>query len=974
EKKLREIPMLTEDERKKILYSFNQTEANYPRNATLVDLFREQVMKTPDRMAVSFEEKQLTYEELDRKSDAIAAWLHTMGVGKGSLVPMYMERGIEMIVGIYGILKAGAAYVPINTVYPRDRVEYILRDCGGTVLLTGRTELPLQVNIPQLNLVTFEYDRKLTETVTLIVDPEDLAYIIYTSGTTGNPKGVMICHRNVVRLMRNSQFQFDFNEQDVWMMFHSYGFDFSVWEIYGATLFGGKLVVVGEETAKDSHALKALMLKEGVTVLNQVPSSFFNLQRACNGNENFKVRYLIFGGEALHPAKLEPWHSWYPNCKIVNMYGITETTVHVTYREIGEKEIRAGISDIGSAIPTLKVYILQGDTLCGIGVPGELCVSGEGLAHGYLNLPELTCEKFIPNPFGEGRLYRSGDLARWLPDGNLEYLGRIDEQVKIRGFRIELGEIETGIRRSQGVRDCAVVLKKDTMGEAAIYAYIVGEGEIDFGKIRNALRASMPEYMIPAYMMQIPALPTTRNGKLDRKALPDFTGKSSSEYIPARNPREQILCSLFSEILGLERIGVDQSFFELGGHSLRAVELATQIRKEFGVEFALKDVFLYPTVEQIAEYLQEAHTSEEDLPLAQERDYYPVTPAQQGVYFASCADRDGLAYNMPYLFRLPLEVDTEALRAAFVQIVSRHEIFRTRFLLVDGTPVQQILPSVDFSVESIEDLQRGEEEILSEFIKPFDLENAPLLRGKLVRRKDEYLLMLDFHHIVFDGMSSGVFFRELKALYDGSILPQPERQYKDYSSWLKEKDISKARAYWLEQFREELPVMDLTTDLPRLQERTFCGAMIATPIEKALWERLHTLAAREGLTDYTVYLAVTMILLGKYSRQEDVVLGTVSSGREHFSNQKMLGMFVNTLPLWGKPEGSKTFRGFLREIGELIRNAIANQSYSLIQLAEELQCSGDSFFRVMFAMEQGERTALRLNDLECTSVSVTQRT
>ncbi|MEE1055620.1 MAG: amino acid adenylation domain-containing protein, partial [Acutalibacteraceae bacterium] len=489
---------------KEMISIWNETNTDYPEKVVVAELFEEQVSKYPERIAVATSEKQLTYRELNRKANAIATVLRENGVGRDDFVALLTERSVEMLVAIYGVVKAGAAYVPINPDYPEARIDYTLNDCKPKAVITYNADVQtdaLKISLEDESIWSFESD----DNPEIINKPEDLLYVIYTSGTTGKPKGVMVEQRNLVRLLRNDNFQFDFNENDVWMMFHSYCFDFSVWEMYGATLNGGRLEVLNKEEAQDSEATAERIRKSRVTVLNQVPTAFYNLLQSDDGTKMSSVRYLIFGGEALDPKRLENWHKNYINAKIINMYGITETTVHVTYREIGTAEIIRGISDIGRAIPTLQVHIMENNTECGIGVPGELCVTGAGVARGYLNRPELTAEKFVDNPFGEGKMYRSGDLARWLPDGNLEYLGRIDEQVKIRGFRIELGEIESRIKEIEAVKDCAVIARADQNGDKAIYAYYTSNEEINASEIRSSLSQSLPEYMIPSYMMQIEA-------------------------------------------------------------------------------------------------------------------------------------------------------------------------------------------------------------------------------------------------------------------------------------------------------------------------------------------------------------------------------------------------------------------------------------------------------------------------------------
>ncbi|MBE6984231.1 MAG: amino acid adenylation domain-containing protein, partial [Ruminococcaceae bacterium] len=974
QQKLKNVQAITQEERLQILGKFNDSDAHYPKESTLIDLFAQQVAKTPDRIAVTYKNETLTYAQLNEKANQLAHKLRALGVKPNDLIPMYIERCTEMIVGIYGILKAGAAYVPINTTYPEDRVQFILEDCEAKVLLIGNTPLPMQATCPTIDLHRMEQDA-CKENCETVNTSEDIAYVIYTSGTTGKPKGVMIEHRNVVRLFINSRFQFDFDENDVWMMFHSYGFDFSVWEMYGATLFGGRLVIVPEEVAKDNTALRDLIRDEGVTVLNQVPSSFYNLQRCCDGTENFKVRYLIFGGEALYPAKLRNWHSWYRGCKIINMYGITETTVHVTYREIGEKEIEVGISDIGSAIPTLQVYILNDGALCGIGVPGELCVAGAGLARGYLHREALTNEKFIANPFGEGRLYRSGDLAKWLPDGNLEYLGRIDDQVKIRGFRIELGEIDSVLRRVDGVKDCAVIVRKDAAGEHAIYAYIVSDMTIDPAFIRRCMKRSIPDYMIPAYMMQIDTIPVTRNGKLDRKALPEVS--YTQEYTAPINRTQEILCEIFGLILGVEKVGITDSFFELGGHSLRAARLANAIEEAFGCKLQLNDIFEYSTVEQLANFIESKDESCESIPQAKIAEFYPMSAAQKRMYFVCQMQPESITYNIPAAWHLDDRIDAGRLKAALEKMLQRHEILRTEFSLFDGEPIQKVRQTVAPNFEVVRDEETSENELIEQFIQPFDLSKAPLLRMKLIEREEGSLLLFDCHHIISDGVSEELFFSELAALYNGEALPLLQRQYKDYSLWMESRELSEQKAYWVGQFSDEIPVLDLPTDFNRPQEQSFDGALIYETIKPELMQQLKALCKRCGVTEYMAFLALTMVLLSKYSRQEDIVVGSAFSGRTHRDTENMLGMFVNTLALRGSVEGEKTFEEFLQQIKEISLKAYENQEYPFEDLLEAVEVRRDisrnPIFDVMLVVQNQEQASLQLNGATARRLTVEDR-
>jgi amino acid adenylation domain-containing protein len=593
-----DIDFTTMEEKKLILQEFNKCAANYPKKKTVVTIFEEQVEMTPDNIAVVYENESITYGELNNRANAVAEKLREMGVKPCDFVAILAERSIEMIIGIYGIVKSGGAYVPINTEYPMDRIHYIINDCKPMAILAYRAETS-GLDVPVVNLGEDEFVKGKVNNPIPVNRPEDILYVIYTSGTTGNPKGVMIEHRNLVRLLFNSKFQFDFNCYDVWTMFHSFCFDFSVWEMYGATLYGGKLVVVSKETAKNGQQFLELIVKEKVTVLNQVPSSFYNLMSINRWDEKDSIRYLIFGGEALSPKRLKQWKATHPKVKIVNMYGITETTVHVTYKDIGELEIEKGISDIGGAIPTLGVYVMNQMHLCGIGVPGELCVAGEGLARGYLNLPELTKEKFVQNPYGEGRLYRSGDLARWMPDGNIEYLGRIDQQVKIRGFRIELGEIETGLCKHKEIKQVAVVLK-EMDGKKAITAYITARRELSVGELRTFLKDKLPYYMLPAYYVQLDSIPTNHNGKLDKKALPDPVGKmqTGAGYQAPSTKEEETLVEIWEELLQVSQVSLLDNFFDLGGDSLLAV-IACTMAKNNGIDLEVTEMFQGGSIKKI---------------------------------------------------------------------------------------------------------------------------------------------------------------------------------------------------------------------------------------------------------------------------------------------------------------------------------------------------------------------------------------
>lgn len=593
--------------------------AHYPADKTLVDLLEAQVARTPDRVAVVHNSETITYRALNSRANQLAHCLRKRGVTEETLVPLCIERSIDMIVGILGILKAGAAYVPIDPDYPTDRIAYMLADTSARLVVAdaaSAARLPV-AEVP-LDVVCLDRDSLENESVeaaATALTPQNLAYVIYTSGSTGRPKGVLIEHRNVVRLFMTEPALFDFNADDVWTMFHSFCFDFSVWEMYGALFFGGRLVIVPKAATKDTALFGELLISQGVTVLNQTPSAFYVLQEYLLARaKTVPMRYVIFGGEALNPVKLKRWKQTYPTSSVINMYGITETTVHVTYQELTADHCERTSSVIGSPIPTLTTYTLDADLKpVTAGAEGELFVGGAGVARGYLNRPELTAERFLPNPFADdpaARLYRTGDLARQLPDGTLEYLGRIDEQVKIRGFRIELGEIETVLLQFANVRNGVVLAREDASGDKRLVGYVVTDGPLDRAGLTAHLQTQLPEYMVPRLLVSIDAVPLTGNGKVDRKALPDPDASEllTNAYVAPANKTESVLASVWKELLNVRNVGVADNFFELGGNSLLALKLVASLNDQHGYKLPVTKLYQYPTVRGMAAYLDGGKT------------------------------------------------------------------------------------------------------------------------------------------------------------------------------------------------------------------------------------------------------------------------------------------------------------------------------------------------------------------------------
>jgi amino acid adenylation domain-containing protein len=594
------LDYITEESRSAYLSTANKV--NYPTDATIVSLIQEQVAIHGERIAIVHENVQMNYNDLDKISNQFTQFLISeKNVKAHDYVALLLPRGELQIPAIVSVLKTGAAYVPIDPDYPQERIDYTVQDCGANVVIDSAL-------IAEFWVKKDEFDPTLPA---VKIAPNDVAYVIYTSGSTGTPKGVEVEHRNVVRLLKTDAPLFQFNEQDVWTHFHSYCFDFSVWEMYGALVFGGKVVVVPKEVAQDTKQFAQLLQNEGVTVLNQTPSAFYNLLtiKPWETAASTALRYVIFGGEKLLPSKLKTWKEAYPKTQLINMYGITETTVHVTYKEITDNDIECDVSNIGVPIPTLTCMVVDANgKLRAPLIPGELWVGGEGVARGYLNRTELSAEKFIDNPFGEGKVYRSGDKVRMLSNGELEYMGRIDDQVKIRGFRIELGEIENALVSIENIEEAVVTLHENAAGEASLAAYIKGS-ELNVKSLRNQLKSKLPDYMIPGYFIELEILPLTANGKIDKEQLPspeDASLSAGEEYVAASSDVEKQLLSIWSDVLakGEEEISMLSDFFELGGDSLRASRLINKINSTFESGITIKDLFLNSNVADLAKLIE----------------------------------------------------------------------------------------------------------------------------------------------------------------------------------------------------------------------------------------------------------------------------------------------------------------------------------------------------------------------------------
>nr|NIM17869.1 amino acid adenylation domain-containing protein [Candidatus Aminicenantes bacterium]NIM84481.1 amino acid adenylation domain-containing protein [Candidatus Aminicenantes bacterium]NIN24002.1 amino acid adenylation domain-containing protein [Candidatus Aminicenantes bacterium]NIN47716.1 amino acid adenylation domain-containing protein [Candidatus Aminicenantes bacterium]NIN90646.1 amino acid adenylation domain-containing protein [Candidatus Aminicenantes bacterium] len=954
--------ILTPQERQQLLWEWNGKTADYPQDKQIHEIFEHQVSRTPDHIAMEgahelheLPEMSITYSELDRKSNQLAHLLREKGVLADSIVAIMMDRSIDMIIGIIGILKARGAYLPIDPDYPHDRIDYMLKDSNAWVLVSELSEVSKvseETEIVRLSELSEEHPTHLTYPT----HPTHLCYIIYTSGTTGRPKGVMVEHRNVVSLFFNNGFQFDFNSMDVWTMFHSHCFDFSVWEIFGALLYGGKLIVVPKMVAMDTEQYVSMVRQYGVTVLNQTPSAFYRFidVEVNQEKQDLPVRYVIFGGEALSPGKLKEWRERYPQTRLINMFGITETTVHVTYKEITGREIEENLSHIGKPIPTLTSYVMDiHQRLLPVGVYGELYVGGAGVSRGYLNQPQLTAERFPENPHRLGEtLYRSGDLVRLLENGEMVYSGRIDHQVQLRGFRVELEEIRNQLLKIAGIRDAVVVDKEDASGDIYLCAYIAADEAVKPAEARHLLGRVLPDYMIPAYVIKINKIPLTPNGKVDRKALPEPEFKAAEEDLAAPlDVLQQKLVEIWADVLNIEKenIGINTSFFDMGGHSLKATILAARVHKELNVQLPLAQVFTTPTIKELSNYIRrtkrERYISIEP---AEEKEYYPLSSTQKRLYILQQLASDSPYYNMPDVIEPEESIDEEKLEAVFKKMIERHEVLRTSFEMVAEEPVQRVHKEVKFKIEvKVEKEILSSETLIEHFIRPFDLSQAPLLRAKLIKTpRGRPILLIDMHHIITDATSQEILKKGFYALCSGEQLPDLRLQYKDYSEWQysreQEEVVKEQEAYWIKEFSHDLPVLNLPTDYPRPLLQRFEGHWVNFALNTEETRILKTIAQENDGTLYMCLLAVFNVLFSKLSGQEDIILGTPIAARRHADLQYVVGMLLNTLPMRNYPSAHKPFNQFFEEVKKRTLEAYENQEYPFENLVGNLLVDRDT--------------------------------
>ncbi|MGD2085274.1 MAG: amino acid adenylation domain-containing protein [Candidatus Aminicenantes bacterium] len=1041
--KVVDILLLSEEEKKRLIFDFNWTATGYHGNKTIQQLFAEQVEQTPCQIAligqmpkgaapdVSFKQHfnaigddvSLTYKKLNEIADRLAYLLREKGVRPDTIVAIMVGRSVEMIASLLAIIKAGGAYLPIEPGYPGERINYMLTDSSAKILLTTHDLSEKCEKMSNANCQLFMVNEKPLPHRSFNIPPQEpashqhlqlppltsLAYIIYTSGSTGKPKAVMVEHKGVSGLVKETNYM-NWLPGERLLLTGAFVFDITTFEIWGPLLNGLTLVLQEQDRILDVKQLEEILSRNYITILHLIPQLFNQLIEQDLGVLN-GLDYFLVGGDMVHPYYINKVRRGNKRTRILHMYGPTENTTFSTFFLV-EQDFQ-GTIPIGRPVSGTVLYIVDKyDNLVPIGVPGELLVGGSGLARGYLNQPELTSGKFehelheltrirttsnkkflqgspggavfsksAPPGRRRQKLYETGDLARWMWDGNIEFLGRRDYQVKIRGSRVELGEIENQLLAHEGIKE-AVVIDREKISPAGaggneekyLCAYFVPRHQGSFDEtlsissfLQKYLSESLPAFMIPAYFVPLAEMPLTPNGKIDKKALPEPDLKAEQGYTAPRNQLEEKLIDIWSEVLGLKKniIGIHDSFLKLGGHSLKATILASKIHKEFNIKIPIAKVFQLQTIEGLAKYIIAAGAAQQETSIEnnyasidslEKKDYYVLTSPQERMYFLQQMDTDSTNYNIFQMVELIGSPNRERLEDTFKKLIKRHETLRTSFASLAGQPVQRVCEplEVEFKIEyytlSVEkgDGHRGADtrseeivKIVRQFVRPFDLTCPPLFRVGFIRTSRPVdMFLVDIHHIISDETSHKVLTENYKALSQGEELPPLRIQYKDYAQWQKlpeQKDNTKQQEiYWLKEFAGEIPELNLKTDYERAGGQNFEGRMVSGMIKKDKVEGLRALEKEENVTMFMIILTLFNVFLYKLSGQKDITVGTAAAARQHADLEEMIGMIANTIVMKNSVHEDITFRKLLEHVKNRALQAFANQDYPFDELVNKV--------------------------------------
>ncbi len=999
DKKISELQILPEQEYNQVMVSFNKTAVEIDLDKSVVEIIEHNVSKNPHKTAVIFDDQILSYQQVNERANQLARLLIEHGVCEENIVGLLMNRSNVMLESILGIWKTGAAYIPIDTNYPADRISNMYHRSGAKFLLVTRENL------------TEELVKKLEDTVILCLDdfdissfskeninkkfsPDTMAYIIFTSGSTGLPKGAIVEQKGMYNHMSAKKSELQISEDSVILQNASHCFDISVWQFFNALLYGGTTVILSEGIVLNIKKFFEYVMKHKITIVEVVPSFLRLMIPVLKDHPEYTVsiKYLLITGEKAPKDVVKGWFDLNNGIPMVNAYGPTEASDDITHYTMTSCPDDINIP-VGKPIQNMRIYIIDKDNhACGIGVKGELIVAGIGVGRGYIGDPEKTIASFCPNPLENSAqeiVYKTGDIGKWLHDGNIQYLERKDYQVKIRGFRIELGEIEANIQKSEAVQQVVVLDKETENGDKYLCAYIVpvDESTFDVEEIKGKLAMHLPYYMIPEFFVKLKEVPTNENGKIDRIALLKISAESPiREKVRPATWDQKKIALIWSEVLEIDSIGIDDNFFELGGHSLKAISMIDFFEKEFGILFEVEDIFSYNTVRKQAEFIANSKREKSSKSSIKKVELTEIelSSAQRRVFVASNFlnhDVDKLAYNMPAIFRLAGTLDVKRVEDALQELLSRHSSLRVSLKDVEGEPIQFIQTNSRFKLEQYENVQDDVEQLLSELIRPFDLYQDSLFRVALIKDQRKYkYIFFDMHHIISDGISLQILATDFIRLYNGESLKPIEYDYLDFVSFRKEikNTIDTQKNYWLDLFQSEIPRLNLQTDHKRPNNLSYRGENIKHAFNAEISARLIALAKTQDVTLNILLFSIFNVLMHKYTDNEDIVVGTVTSGRNESAFENVIGMFVNTLAIRTQINAEESYINYLLRFKKTILEALKNQDYQFDDLVEELgairNISNNPIFDVLFVMQNDNLSSIRLNSLRMEPIDIKRNT
>lgn len=964
------IEITTSEEKNIILNEFNNTSVKFPKEKNLLNLFEETVRKNPNNIAVIFEDKKITYKQLNEKANSLANCLIAKNVQANDVVCICLNRSIELIVSIFAVIKSGASYVLIDSDLPKERITYIINDCNAKYSIINNLTTDL-INIQKsINIDNFDFSKYDIKNISNKNYTDNLC-IIYTSGSTGNPKGVILHKHGFANLVLAFDKAINISKYKSFLGLASVSFDMFVFTLYNCVLFGNTFVLTNENEQKNPIDIGKIIKKHNVEFLVSTPS----IVTLLLGKDNLKnIKGFVLGGESVSLSFYKKLRAE-TNAKIYNGYGPTEITACCTLKLLTSCEDIT----IGKPIANVMSYICDKNmNLLPVGVIGEICIAGKGVSNGYLNNENAMSLCFIKNPFGDGYIYKTGDLGRFNSDGEIEYIGRLDNQVKIRGLRIELEEIENKINSLPYINSCVVIVRENVDAHKYLCAYYVADNKIDSADIRKYLEKILPRYMVPNYFIQMDNFPHTSNGKIDKKILPEPEYIHKKNIISPRNDIDFKLLELLKNLLNIDNISIDDNFLELGGDSLFAINLGVHIQEQFNVQILVKDILNYPTIQDLSDIIAKNKNSniveKSVITPVSKKDYYDVSYAQKRIYF-SCqvAGKESVLYNAPGGIILDGLVDKEKLENCLKKLVERHESFRTCFDIVDEEVVQKISDKLDYKLDIVENADFNNiDNIFKKFVKPFDLSKAPLFRTQFVSfTNGQSALFFDIHHIISDGTSMTFFIDELCKLYNDETLPNINITYKDFSTFennlIKSDGLKESENYWLEQFKGEIPILNMPTSFPRPAVQSFEGKKVYSIIDTNQTEKINQISKNLGITPYMLLLSCYYILLSKYTKQDDIIIGSPIINRDLIGHNYLIGMFANTLALRNKVDNNITFRDFLLQIKENMLLAYKNQSYPFDKLVNKLNIKRDisrqPLFDTMFTYQNNGFPNIKLKNI-----------